>query len=161
MPIPTYSLRLLRTCKCPHRGRYQCTPLHLPDNMSTRHLLSLHPSLEPTTSLQVSPASSPQDPTPLLSRDTLRVRVYSTPNHLGPNYQCHYHIMIVGAPPMETPPLPSPDLADFYVPEPVKAFLPYFHRQVLAKVSCRGQSSFHNNNGPLSSITNYVVTGIK
>ena len=53
-------------------------------------------------------------------------------------------LLIIGAPPLDMPPveqsMPIPpmdgtaDHPDHYIPEPVRHFLPYFHKQVMEKV---------------------------
>lgn len=53
-------------------------------------------------------------------------------------------LLIAGAPPMDVPPVEQPmpvppmdgtaDHPDHYIPEPVRHFLPYFHKQIMEKV---------------------------
>ena len=53
-------------------------------------------------------------------------------------------LLIAGVPPMDVPPVEPPmpvppmdgtaDHPDHYIPEPVRHFLPYFHKQILEKV---------------------------
>ncbi len=53
-------------------------------------------------------------------------------------------LIITGAPPLDIPPVEQPmpvppmdgtaDHPDHYIPEPVRHFLPYFHKQIMEKV---------------------------
>lgn len=60
------------------------------------------------------------------------------------NVYAFFEILIAGAPPLEVPPVEQPmpvppmdgtaDHPDHYIPEPVRHFLPYFHKQIVEKV---------------------------